>query len=254
MDITGKAIWITGSSPCINDKNVNILESGETILTLSEQLLYNVKMGTDTLPIERALELTDNSTLIKELLTDNSKKAFWINIYNAFFQILSIREKQVKPAVFKTKTINIAGTKFSLDEIEHGILRKYRWKYSLGYLPQIFPSKKIKQLAVASIDYRIHFALNCGAKSCPPIAFYNADRIDKQLDLATQSFLESETSIDEEKKVVSVSKLMLWFKADFGDNKGIHEMLKKYLKKDLQFYAIRYSNYDWDQSLQNFAG
>ena len=230
------------------------MASGETILTLSEQLLYNVKIETDTFPIENALRLIDINSVKKELITDNSKKTFWINIYNAFFQILSIREMKAKPAVFKTKSINITGIKFSLDEIEHGILRKYRWKCSLGYLPQIFPSKEIKHLAVASIDYRIHFALNCGAQSCPPIAFYNADRIDKQLDLATQSFLESETSIDEGRKVVSVSKLMLWFKADFGGNEGIHKMLAKYLKKDLRFYTIRYADYDWEQSLKNFGG
>ena len=40
-------------------------------------------------------------------------------------------------------------------------------------------------MAVDVIDFRIHFALNCGAKSCPPIAFYSYDKINDQLDLAT---------------------------------------------------------------------
>ena len=46
------------------------------------------------------------------------------------------------------------------------------------------------------------FALNCGAKSCPPIAFYNAADIDAQLDLATQAFLEGESEFDDEQKII----------------------------------------------------
>lgn len=94
-----------------------------------------------------------------------------------------------RPVIFKDKSIHFADAHFSLDEVEHGILRKYRWKYSFGYLPQFLPAMRIKQLAVEAIDFRIHFALNCGAKSCPPIAFYRYDKINDQLDLATQSFL-----------------------------------------------------------------
>jgi hypothetical protein len=108
-------------------------------------------------------------------------------------------------------------------------------------------------LAVSTIDYRIHFALNCGAKSCPPIAFYKIDNIEKQLDLATQSFLENETIVDEEKKVVTVTKLMLWFKGDFGGKDGIKKILARYLRKDFKSFTINYSEYNWDTSLNNFT-
>ena len=93
----------------------------------------------------------------------------------------------------RKKLFTITSTLFSLDDVEHGILRRYRYKYSLGFITDLFPSKIIKKLAVSKIDYRIHFALNCGAKSCPPIAFYTSLNIEEELNLATQSFLESET-------------------------------------------------------------
>ncbi len=222
-------------------------------VALGEQLLLNVKMADPTHTLEYSLEKLAIGDLTGNLINDNNKKAFWINIYNAYFQILSIRERKVKPEIFRQKLIAIAGRKFSLDDIEHGILRKYRWKFSLGYLPQLFPSDIIRKLAVSTIDYRIHFALNCGAKSCPPIAFYKIDNIEKQLDLATQSFLENETIVDEEKKVVKVTKLMLWFKGDFGGEERVKKILSKYLRKDFTNYNILYQKYDWDMELNNFA-
>ena len=73
------------------------------------------------------------------------------------------------------------GLILSLDDIEHGILRRYRQKYSLGYLPQFWVNNTIKKLAVHEMDNRIHCALSCGAVSCPAIAFYDAENIDAQL-------------------------------------------------------------------------
>ena len=43
---------------------------------------------------------------------------------------------------------------------------------------------------ICTIHYRIHFALNCGAKSCPPIKTFTGEEVDTQLNLATQAFLE----------------------------------------------------------------
>lgn len=228
------------------------MEFDKIIISISEQLLLNVKTGEATDSLEYSLLRLDVKDLTESLTTDNARKTFWINVYNAYFQILSVREKRTKPAIFRNKLVDIAGKKLSLDDIEHGILRKYRWKYSLGYLPQLFPSKLIKQLAVSSVDFRIHFALNCGAKSCPPIAFYKTESIDKQLDLAALSFLQNETIIDEEKKIVTVTKLMQWFKGDFGGNDGIKKILSGYLKRNFTDYSIRFNNYNWEVQLNNF--
>lgn len=223
------------------------------LVSLSGQLLLQVKSEDPTDSLELALSKITPSELRFGLSNDTARKVFWINIYNAWFQILSLREKGGKTNLFTGKLIPIASALFSLDDIEHGILRKYRSKYSLGYLPQFFPSKVIKQLSVTKIDFRIHFALNCGAKSCPPIAFYEYDSLEEQLEIAARSFITSETEIDEEKKRVRVSKIMQWFKADFGGNKGILPILSKYLSKDLSGYSIQFKEYNWDPLLKNFV-
>jgi hypothetical protein len=229
------------------------LAPNEQLVSLSGKLLFAVKTGEPTDSIEATLASISTQSLIHGLSNDNARKTFWLNIYNAYFQILATREKLVRPEIFNQEAFTIGGLKLSLDDVEHGILRRFRVKWSLGYLPRFWPDKDIKRLALTNIDYRIHFALNCGAKSCPPIAFYDYEQIESQLELATTSFLTQDVVIDDTQKVVRVIKLMQWFKADFGGNRGIKEILQKYLGKDFADYKIEYKEYDWGSSLGNYA-
>ncbi|MDZ4714241.1 MAG: DUF547 domain-containing protein [Cytophagales bacterium] len=234
--------------PSVEQINQSTLD----ILILSEQILWRVKTERSTDSVEQSLSALSMNSLVSGLTNDRSRKTFWINIYNAWYQILATREHMKRPEIFTKQMIPIAGKFFSLDDIEHGILRKYRSKYSLGYLPQLFPSKTIKQLAVSEIDFRIHFALNCGARSCPPIAFYTYHDIDQQLETATTSFLRSETEIDTKNKRVRVSKILQWFKGDFNGTSGIRTILSTYLPGDFHDYLISYKDYNWDAQLANF--
>ena len=45
------------------------------------------------------------------------------------------------------------------------------------------------------LDPRIHFGLNCGAKSCPPIRVYSPTNLDSQLNRAAASFLCADEGI-----------------------------------------------------------
>lgn len=211
--------------------------------TLSEQLLLSVKMEESYQDKISSLQELSMADLQSQLQKDDLKKSFWINIYNAFYQILRKDHGLEKPEIFKNKVIKIAGSEFSLDDIEHGILRKGKHKYSKGYLNNPFSSKRLAVLEVDSLDHRIHFALNCGAQSCPPIAFYHAERIEDQLKMATQSFLESETKVDDENKTLSVTKLFSWFSADFGGKDGIRQILGEIFSKDFSDYKVQFSEY-----------
>lgn len=119
-------------------------------------------------------------------------------------------------------------------------------------MPKLFPGKLIKQLSVAKIDYRIHFALNCNAKSCPPIAFYSYKNINKQLIVAAKSFLSGETEINDAKKEVSVTKLMSWLIGDFGGKTGIRKIIGDVFQKDVNDYSITFKPYNWNEALHNF--
>lgn len=53
----------------------------------------------------------------------------------------------------------------------------------------------------------VHFALNCASRSCPPISFYDAARIDAQLDLAAAGFIAADVAIDPEHSIVRLSSI-----------------------------------------------
>lgn len=207
---------------------------------LSSQFLLEVKRANPTDSIEAVVANLNILELENSLQTDAQKKAFWLNMYNAWYQTISSRSDLGLDSVFIQKLLPIAGDTISFDELEHGILRaKAEYEFA--------------NLAVDSVDYRIHFALNCGAKSCPPIAFYDPTKIDDQLERATKLFLTLETDVDETNKIVHVTQLMEWFAEDFGGEEGVYNTLEKYLGQDYSTYAISYKPFDWTQNLANFS-
>ncbi|MFT6335744.1 MAG: hypothetical protein ACI86M_002304 [Saprospiraceae bacterium] len=220
---------------------------------ISENLLLALKTHKPYQQFVDELALIPVSDISDQITDDNKKKAFWINIYNSYFLILRKHQKVVKPSIYTDKLITITSQKMTLDEIEHGILRKYRIKKSLGYLPNLFAPAWIKNWAVHKIDFRIHFALNCGAASCPPIAFYNNTRIETQLEMATLSFLESETKIDKENKRLHLSQLFKWYMGDFGGKSGSRKIVSEYLKTNVVRYKIEYTPYNYTEELDNFV-
>lgn len=223
------------------------------ILDVSGRLLLNVKINLST---DKEISFLQNLTfkdIGQELTNDAAKKCFWINIYNSHFQMMAIDATISRNKIYKTKKVNIGGHHFSLDDIEHGILRRYRWKWSLGYLPDLFTSRLIKDLVVDLVDSRIHFALNCGAASCPPIAFYSFLTLEQQLETAMTSFVESETSIDHDKKIIRTNRIFQWYVGDFGGKKGILKLLSDVFQKDLSNYNIIYNPYNWNAKLGNYS-
>lgn len=199
------------------------------------------------------MEALPFEALTGALDTDSRKLAFWINIYNAWFQILRSERHAGKPEIYRQRLVALAGKTFSLDDIEHGILRKYRFKWALGYLPDPFAREEVKKLAVSQRDWRIHFALNCGAVSCPPIAFYTPGKITAQLDMATLSFLEAETGIFPEKKEIHITRLFYWFIGDFGGRSGIRRILREILDIETSGWSLVFKDYDWEEKLVHFA-
>jgi len=149
--------------------------------------------------------------------------AFWINVYNAGTQVLAEREPGRYRSILRTwrffgaDCVTVGGTALSLDEIEHGVLRGSRSKYGLGYLPKLLVSSFEREYRLSEADPRIHFALNCAAESCPPIRCYEPDRIDEQLDLATESYLDATVEYDPAAGTVAIPRVFRWYAGDFDD-------------------------------------
>ena len=225
-------------------------------ILVSQSLLLAAKTNQPTKPFIHVLATASGSELSNQLYTDIAKKTFWINIYNAFTQLLlSINPDQYtnRNAFYGKKQIIITGVKLSFDDIEHGILRRSKIKWSLGYINTLFQNEFEKINRVDSVDYRIHFALNCGAKSCPPIAFYSIEKLDLQLNTATKVYLQGESIWNDRTKTIYLPKLMSWFSADFGGKKGINALIKQYkLAPTIEHIKIRFKSYDWSLFLSQY--
>merc|ERR1711936_701797 len=89
----------------------------------------------------------------------------------------------------------IGGRAYSLNEIENGILRANRSSMATLYRKPFSKGDPRLEMALPKAEPRIHFALNCGAKSCPPIKTFSGAEVINQLDVATGAFLENDDAL-----------------------------------------------------------
>lgn len=194
------------------------------------------------------------------LSTREQRLAFWINLYNAlvidaviaYGVQKSVTERMAGLAFFRAAAYNVGGARFSCDDIEHGVLRANRGS---PFIPgvQFRTNDRRRNAVVAELDVRIHFALNCASRSCPPIGVYAADQIDAQLDLATANFIAIDTEIDRVRNELMISQIFNWYKEDFGGPEGVLGFVLKYLPDDerrawidsQQTVRLAYKPYDW---------
>lgn len=154
--------------------------------------------------------------------------AFWINAYNAF-TIKLIVDNYPTSSITKLhagkpwdqKWIKIGSKTYSLNNIENDILR---------------PQFK---------DARIHFAVNCAAKSCPPLlnAAWTAANLNSNLDAQAKKFINNPAFNKLSEKKAEISKIFEWYAADFGK---LIDFLNKYATTKVSAKAkVSYLEYDW---------
>lgn len=162
-------------------------------------------------------EKTKVSTLEKK-----EQLAFFINLYNLHTLNLIVQNYPVKSVKeidngqpWDKKRINIEGVSYSLNQLENEIIRK---KFN---------------------DPRIHFALNCGALSCPPLLnqAYTGKKIEFQLNERTRSFLNNPAFNNPNR----ISKIFEWYKEDF---QNLDNFFAKYVPYTLS-KKIEYQEYNW---------
>lgn len=224
---------------------------------LSEEFLKQIRAGRDTKEIRDKLANVSIEELDNALDTNNKRLAFWVNTYNAYIQVILQKNPELyedRGTFFKKDQIAIAGDTVSFAKIEHGLIRKSQWEYGLGYLRTWFPDKFERKLRVKNPVYNVHFALNCGAKDCPPVAIYEWERLDEQFSTVMKNYLERTTDYNPQTKEAKVTSLFSWFRGDFGGKCGIKKILKnKGITPTTKGVDLDYKNYDWTLDLDNFT-
>jgi hypothetical protein len=204
-----------------------------------------------------SLETFDPSSLPNA----QSRLAFWINLYNTLILDAvialgvrrSVSERMAGIGFFRQAAYSVGGWRLSADDIEHGILRANRG-HPFFYLPQFRSDDPRCDWVVAPFDPRIHFALNCASRSCPPIRAYLPEKLEAQLDLAARSFVTADLEIFPEKGMIRVSSIFKWFAGDFGGRAGTINFILAHLDDEgsMSWMAAHrekaklvYKRYDW---------
>lgn len=168
--------------------------------------------------------LSDNAP--QDNWSKNDKLAYWINAYNALTIKLIVQNYPLSKITdldggktWDVKRYTLGGKKLSLNDIENQILRP------MG-------------------DARIHFAINCAAKSCPPLLnkAFSANNVIELLESRTKQFINSSANVLKPTDI-KVSKIFDWYGKDFGN---IAEFIAKYAKTKVKSTAnISFMDYDW---------
>lgn len=181
---------------------------------------------------------------------ESQQLAFLINSYNAFTlklivmhypEITSIRD--LGGLIFSTpwdkKFFTLFGEKSTLDYIEHEVIRK------------------------DFAEPRIHFAVNCASRGCPPLQpeAYLAEKLDQQLEQATIKFIQDpeRNRFIKEKNRLEISSIFNWYKPDFEKAAGtLEKYIAPYITDDSEIHilivnraaSIKYLDYDWSLNVK----
>ena len=197
---------------------------------------YQSLKNNETL-LDNYLAYIQNNEPTKEW-SSNKKKAFWINTYNAYtikiilnnYPLKSIRDIKIDgETAWKIPFVKIGQKRYTLDQIEHKILRK---KFN---------------------DPRIHVGINCASVSCPRLwnFAFTEDNIASSLDNLMKEFINNTTRNKISKNNLEISEIFNWFSKDFMKNGTIINYLNTYAAiKISEKASIKYLTYDWSLNIK----
>lgn len=165
----------------------------------------------------RELQAVDGAALSDE----TTRRCFFLNIYNAL-TLHAIADASAAAPIqsvldvpqFWSTAYVIGSVVLTLDDIEHGVLRGNRphpSSFGRTYWPAADPRVRL----VLPLDPRVHFALVCGAKSCPPIRVFTGENLERGLAAAAASFVAANIKVTAAGGV-EASQLLQWYGGDFG--------------------------------------
>lgn len=204
-----------------------------------------------------ALAALHPAALAAALSDDAARTAFWLNVYNGAVRARLLADPsryRRRWRFFAAPAVTVAGRRLSPNAIEHGILRRSAFLAGLGYLRNPLPSRSERLLRVERPDPRIHFALNCGARSCPPLAAWHPATLDADLERATAAYVVAESARSADGRQVRVPRLLRWYRGDFGGRRGTLALLRRHgvIEPD-ESPRLRYADYDWTPHLEDAA-
>ncbi len=190
-------------------------------------------------------------------LAEAERTAFWINLYNAALLHELCRRPRSGTLIrhrslFRRCGYRVGGEEYTLDVIEHGLLRTNR-RPPYGLRPLLRGGDPRLKAAPGRLDPRVHFALNCGARSCPPLRSYSAERLGEELESARRAYLAAEAGLDRERATLTLPGLVKLYRRDFGPVADQIDLVRDvlapadagWLRENRERLRVRYGRFDW---------
>ena len=163
-------------------------------------------------------------------LSRDAQLALLINLYNAEM-IDTVAERLTSGygvgeddfAVFDEPLVTLAGLTFSLNDLEHRLIRE------------------------AFDEPGIHAALVCAAMSCPPLLpdAYEAATVRRTLEDNVRRWIDGpRNEIDHPARTLRLSSIFDWYGVDFADG-DVAAFVDGYTDRDVSGYAVEFLPYDW---------
>ena len=188
---------------------------------------------------------------------DAARIAFWVNTYNERLRRSLAKQPRTGHLIrhrrmFRRESFDVGGLDYTLDLIEHGLLRRNaRPPYSLRRL--LRPGDPRLEAAPSMLDPRVHFALNCGARSCPPIRTYSEAKLDQELDGAARAYVAAESALDRDRMRLRLPGLIKVYRGDFGPDPELVELAAesiggadgRWIREHRDELKLGFERFDW---------
>jgi hypothetical protein len=187
-----------------------------------------------------------------------AQTAFWINLFNSAVlrdaaELRSAARHQDVQAFFERPRLEIGGHRYSLDDVEHGVLRGNMPKQGRRHPPMARGDPRLESMPLV-FDERVHFALHSACRSSPALGVFEGGRLDRQLEDAAVAYVRRTSRVEGAGAVLVVSRIFRWFAADFGSDSDIIEFVTARLEDEAAVEAIdrrlgavklAYAEFDW---------
>lgn len=186
-----------------------------------------------------------------------AQTAFWLNVFNAVVvrdaaELAMARNVRDIERFFETPKVRIAGHDYSLDDIQHGLLRGNAPKFGRPRPPMARDDPRLAHIPLA-YDERIHFGLYCAVRSSPPLVVFDGGSVDRDLEQATEAYLRREVRVAPDGSAVTLPRQFFWYREDFGGEQDALGFALSRLDEDLVAKVdarrgrvkVRYADFDW---------
>jgi hypothetical protein len=186
-----------------------------------------------------------------------AQTAFWLNVFNAIVvrdaaELAQTGRPREVERFFESPRASIGGLAYSLDDIEHGLLRGNVPKFG-DMRPPMRQDDPRRAFTPLAYDERMHFGLYCACRSSPPLRAFGGGLLDEQLEQATEGYLRREVRVAQQGAVVLLPRQFYWYAADFGGERDALAFALSRLDEDMADLVdrrrgkvkIRYADFDW---------